>query len=205
MKCQKNRACVKQPMNALPDTRKRCTGCDGKTGKDRKAPKNAQREVAKSARHKATFNLVSMTEDQIQTVADALEFYSRIGCGQFDFIPSRLRIFGLMKRHDGGDIDWDEICTICDSMKRCVGLSANSHYGIHHPKVHESFKSSYDIYKIIMHGLMKKRDPERKHCNVHSDPPLFASRDRTRPEIVQMERPPSEKRGYSSRDRTGDS
>jgi hypothetical protein len=28
MKCQKNRACVKQPANAMPDFRKRCTGCD---------------------------------------------------------------------------------------------------------------------------------------------------------------------------------
>jgi hypothetical protein len=33
MKCQKNKACVKQPPNALPDFRKRCTGCD-KIGKD---------------------------------------------------------------------------------------------------------------------------------------------------------------------------
>lgn len=33
MKCQKNKACVKQPANALPDDRKRCSGCD-KTGKD---------------------------------------------------------------------------------------------------------------------------------------------------------------------------
>lgn len=34
MKCQKNRACVKQPANALPDFRKKCTGCE-KIGKDR--------------------------------------------------------------------------------------------------------------------------------------------------------------------------
>ena len=35
MKCQKNKACVKQPGNGLPDLRKKCTGCD-KIGKDRK-------------------------------------------------------------------------------------------------------------------------------------------------------------------------
>lgn len=35
LKCQKNRACVKQSPNSLPDTRKKCTGCD-KIGKDKK-------------------------------------------------------------------------------------------------------------------------------------------------------------------------
>lgn len=34
MKCQKNKSCVKQPTNALPDFRKRCSGCD-KKGKDK--------------------------------------------------------------------------------------------------------------------------------------------------------------------------
>lgn len=34
MKCQKNKACVKQPANSLPDNRERCTGCD-KIGKDK--------------------------------------------------------------------------------------------------------------------------------------------------------------------------
>jgi len=30
LKCQPNRACVKQPANALPDSRDNCTGCDEK-------------------------------------------------------------------------------------------------------------------------------------------------------------------------------
>jgi hypothetical protein len=30
LKCQKNKACVKQPANALPDNRPLCTGCDTK-------------------------------------------------------------------------------------------------------------------------------------------------------------------------------
>lgn len=35
MKCQKNRACVKQPGNAPPDNRKKCTGCDNVFYKDK--------------------------------------------------------------------------------------------------------------------------------------------------------------------------
>ena len=38
MKCQKNRACVKQNPNSLPDNRKQCSGCD-KIGKDKKRAK----------------------------------------------------------------------------------------------------------------------------------------------------------------------
>lgn len=34
MRCQKNKVCVKQSANSLPDNRERCTGCDNK-GKDK--------------------------------------------------------------------------------------------------------------------------------------------------------------------------
>ncbi len=37
MKCQKNRSCIKQNPNSLPDYRKKCTGCN-KIGKDKKCP-----------------------------------------------------------------------------------------------------------------------------------------------------------------------
>ena len=42
MKCQKNRACVKQSPNSLPDFRKICNGCD-KTGKDKKTKKEPRK------------------------------------------------------------------------------------------------------------------------------------------------------------------
>jgi hypothetical protein len=95
-------------------------------------------------------------------------------------------MFDLIKHHDsehGGEIDWGDVEDLCNRMKKCVGLVPNSHYGIYHPKVHEVFKSSYDIYKIILHNLMKRRDPERKHYNVHTDPPLFSSQDKKRPDL----------------------
>jgi len=177
MKCQKNRVCKKQPGDAppFPDGTKLCTGCD-KLGKDKGAKGNVKTP-------QPTFDLVGMTENQVQLVADALEFFSRIGCGQFDFIPSQMSIFDLLKHHDGRTIEWEEVRQLCNGLKRCIGLTPNAHYGIGHPKVHKCFKSSYDIYKIIMHNLMKRRDPEKKHYNVHTDPPLFVSGDRSWPEL----------------------
>jgi len=46
MKCQKNRACIKQNPNSLPDSRKRCSGCD-KIGKDKKS-QSQQLKIHKS-------------------------------------------------------------------------------------------------------------------------------------------------------------
>ena len=55
MKCQKNRACVKQPPNAPPDTRKRCSGCD-KPGKDKTTDKNRRDAILR--RDKARKNAI---------------------------------------------------------------------------------------------------------------------------------------------------
>ena len=47
LKCQPNRACVKQPANSLPDLRDNCSGCD-EQGKDMAIKQKPKRRVPKA-------------------------------------------------------------------------------------------------------------------------------------------------------------
>jgi len=133
---------------------------------------------------KPLFDLIGLTEVQVQTLANALDFYSRIGACQFDQIEWMARLGQLVKL-DGKRGDFDEVGRLCHRLKACFGLPPNASFGIYQRNLDEIFKSSYDIYKIIMYRLTKKRDPEGKHMNVHSSLGLFASKDKSRPDLVE--------------------
>jgi hypothetical protein len=101
---------------------------------------------------------ITLTEEQLQNIAEALEFTSRFACGQIGqtYFPSGLKGI-LWKKHKD---NWTEHTNHTEAasyiMKLALHpeLSMHGQYGIGH---FEYVDSIYDMYKKIWHVLWGDR------------------------------------------------
>ncbi len=106
---------------------------------------------------------VSMDEKTANVVQAALEFYSRIGIGQFEELLSLAR-YGQLKRFDGADIDLDRLDQAEGLVRQLkavlLDMPANASFGIHSEHVNIAAKASWAVSRAIRHRMAWDRSPE---------------------------------------------
>ena len=109
---------------------------------------------------------ITLNEEQIGMIANALDLYSRLFAGQLKEI-SRV----LIRRKE---FDVTRADNILNELKRLVfpELEGEAYYGIYAKQTDKVSKYGYDLYKQMMHLLCK----DSEFWNVNKEPFLmFAS------------------------------
>lgn len=127
-----------------------------------------------------------LTEEQLRIVQKALDFYSRIGIGQFERIkdhPTFERSLANKLIDEYGKTDFTKFHKIREevdikmaearNMLIQENLPPNGGWGIGMPKVDETCKVAYDIVQVIRHEFWKA-NPERSNLTVDSNVSLLA-------------------------------
>ena len=123
---------------------------------------------------------LTVTEDQLRLVQRALDFYSRIGIGQFGEIKNHPTFERhLHKEFElDGKTDYNRYHAVRDSVDSMLvqprnmlyndnSLSGNGSWGIFNSKVDDSCREAFDLIQVIRHEFWK-RDPERSNITVDS-------------------------------------
>lgn len=121
-----------------------------------------------------------VTEDQLHLIQRALDFYSRIGIGQFDEIKNHPTFEKHLHREFEieGKTDYSIYHDVRDSVDNMLvqprnmlcndnSLNRNGSWGIYNPKVDDSCREAFDLIQVIRHEFWK-RDPERSSITVDS-------------------------------------
>lgn len=98
-----------------------------------------------------------INEIQAGTIMRALEFYFRIGLGQFEQLArlfelestGRLAAFDAEVIHDG----------LMQLKMQILALPRNASYGLSCPKLPEDYRTAYDIFQVIRHFLAWQDNP----------------------------------------------
>jgi len=103
-----------------------------------------------------------------------LDFYSRIGIGQFEEIVHGSFIFDW-----GSPVSWnnqyDQIRHLLDGVKfNLIGMPFNASLGICGPDTPERAKIAYDIQQVVRHRLAWDREPKGGYT-VDFDKPMQCS------------------------------
>ena len=113
---------------------------------------------------------ITLTEDQLQEIAEALEFTSRFTCGQIGqtYFPNGLKSILWKKHKDNWQNMNDSIDAASNFMKLAMHpeISVRSNYGI---GKFDYADTLYDMYKAIRHVLWKDRggDEHSVHSHLH--------------------------------------
>ena len=115
---------------------------------------------------------VTLDENQLNTMLKALDFYARMGCGQFD----------EMVYLEGTDISKrDEMDRHFVALKKIMlDLNPNTYTGIFASK--DTYKTAYDIFKTCQHAYSWHKHPEGG-MTVNFDKPIQASNVSDLPEV----------------------
>ena len=124
---------------------------------------------------------ITLTEQQCQTMTQALEAYARIGIGQIDIaIEDNTRHF-----HDRTKADWQERRNALDYAKRIVtGLGSGEANGIgNHRQVPDEYNVAWDMVQVIRHKISWEDQPQGG-SGVHFYEPMRTSKQ----DFVKIER-----------------
>jgi hypothetical protein len=124
---------------------------------------------------------LSVSEEQLRLIQRALDFYSRIGIGQFTEIkdhPTFQNNLINQFKDDNGKTDYTRYHEVRDAVDMMLvqprnmlyndtSMSVNGGWGIHNPNVDDSCRDAYDLIQVIRHEFWK-RDPDRKTITVDS-------------------------------------
>lgn len=130
-----------------------------------------------------------ITEKQLRLIQTALDFYSRVGIGQFDKIkdhPTFERHLHDEFKDEDGKTDYTRYHAVRDAVDNALIQARNMLYnkhelgkygswGIHNPNVDDSCRLAFDIVQVIRHEFWKQ-DPNRSNITVDSSI-HFTSRD----------------------------
>jgi len=115
---------------------------------------------------------VAIDEYQAKTLIRALDFYSRIGIGQFREI---VIAFSWWKRDEQWVVHRDDVDRLIQEVQwNLTGMPYNASYGIASPETPEKAKIAYDIKQVIRHRLAWDREP-KGGMTVDFDSPMKAS------------------------------
>lgn len=125
---------------------------------------------------------LEVTENQLHLIQRALDFYSRVGIGQFDEIknhPTFERHLHNEFKDQNGKTDYTRYHSMRSTIDNALVHPRNMLYnniefgnlhggwGIHHPNVDDSCREAFDIIQVIRHEFWK-RNPERSNITVNS-------------------------------------
>jgi hypothetical protein len=123
---------------------------------------------------------LKVNEDQLRLIQRALDFYSRVGTGQFDEIKNHptfekhlreeFKVDGKCdynRFHNVRYIVDDALNVARNMLYNESGMSKNGSWGIYNPKVDDSCRDAYDLMQVIRHEFWKN-DPNRSDITVDS-------------------------------------
>lgn len=124
---------------------------------------------------------LEITKKQAYLINKALDFYSRVGIGQFDVItdhPTFERHLHNEFKNEKGKTDYSKYHPHVDMIRKQLitprnmlyndnSLGGNGSWGIYNKKVDESCREAYDIHQVIRHAFWKK-DLDRSSITVDS-------------------------------------
>lgn len=107
---------------------------------------------------------LDVNEKQLKLIRRALDFYSRMSCGQFDEVLQLESIESYLEHRY--DKDWYDIggkkeiaeSFLNDAKNNLTNLSPNASWGIHNDIVSDAAYPMYEIKKTIDHHLWLERD-----------------------------------------------
>lgn len=110
---------------------------------------------------------LSMSPSQAKTVVEALDFFARMGSGQFS------EILGLHWTSK----NLEELEKIIQDLKfKMTGFQSGQSLGCRSPELPEKFKTSWDIMQVLRSALAWHEKPEGGF-QVCFDPPLKTSQE----------------------------
>lgn len=129
---------------------------------------------------------LTVTNEQLRLIQDALDFYARVGIGQMTVIkdhPTFTRILRDKCKDENGNVDYSKVhereeladlafkqgrnWLICDH-----DLPIHASYGIHSPDVDKTCLEAYDLIQVIRHEFWKA-DPNSPKYVVSADVTLW--------------------------------
>ena len=124
---------------------------------------------------------LKVSEEQLRLIQRALDFYSRVGIGQFDVIkdhPTFERHLHREFKDENGKTDYSRYHSVRDAVDMTLvqprnmlynnnSLDRNGSWGIHNPNVDDSCRDAFDLVQVIRHEFWK-RDPNRSDITVDS-------------------------------------
>jgi hypothetical protein len=133
---------------------------------------------------------LKVSEEQLRLIQHALDFYSRVGIGQFNVIKEHptfeRHLYNEFKDKDG-KTDYGKYHSVRDEIDTTLNVARNMLYndssigkngswGIHNPKVDDSCRDAYDLIQVIRHEFWKQ-DPNKSSITVDSSVYLTDSKN----------------------------
>lgn len=124
---------------------------------------------------------LKVSEEQIRLIQQALDFYSRVGIGQFKEIKDHPTFTAHLRNESKDENDKtdyghyhsvrDEVDSILHVARNVLyndsSIGKNGSWGIHNPKVDDSCRDAYDLIQVIRHEFWKQ-NPDRSSATVDS-------------------------------------
>ena len=124
---------------------------------------------------------LKVSEEQQRLIQHALDFYTRVGIGQFNAIKDHptfeAHLYNEFK-DENGKTDYGKYHSVRDEIDTTLNVARNMLYnnnstnknggwGIHHPNVDDTCRDAFDLVQVIRHEFWK-RDPNRSSITVDS-------------------------------------
>lgn len=97
---------------------------------------------------------LTLSEDQLRIVREALDLYVRIGLGQFKEVAY---VYDYGCARDVADMD--KLREALEGASRTQGFGAGGSYGIHSQHIHDVFRQAYDIKQVVRNRMAWERSP----------------------------------------------
>lgn len=133
---------------------------------------------------------LKVSEEQLRLIQHALDFYSRVGIGQFNAIkdhPTFQRYLHNEFKDENGKTDYKRYHLVRDSVDEILvqprnmlyndnSIGKNGSWGIYNTNVDDACRDAYDLVQVIRHEFWK-RNPNRSSITVDSSVTLTDSKN----------------------------
>jgi hypothetical protein len=120
---------------------------------------------------------LTVTEQQLHLIQEALDFYSRVGIGQFDVIKDHPTFYNILHKSftsKDGKMDYERyhatrggvdimLVTPRNWLLDDPALPKHASFGIYNPEVDESCRVAYDLVQVIRHEFWKANPNRSEH------------------------------------------
>jgi hypothetical protein len=107
---------------------------------------------------------IECTEAEAKLISKALDFYCRMGLGQFNYLTDNDTIDKISDSRE----DFNEATL---SLKKSYGLTGNSFYGIFNKQVGDDCKIAAHLHQTIRHEFWKdNKNPDKSQHTVNAYP-----------------------------------
>jgi len=106
---------------------------------------------------------LELNRSQAYAAVAALDAFSRIHLGQINIVAE------LLSEGAYSTYQIERVRELCDEIKQVLGFTRGSSFGIHHEKVPQIGKTSWDIACVLRQSIARAEN-HGKHSVWHQDP-----------------------------------